>query len=478
MAGLPGEQATARVRRRAPGDRWTTPRARFFPPIERRMSEPRSDPAARPDPEGVRGAIRAGWRALSRGHRVALVVTWLLVAFFAARGGALALRPQGNDFGIYREASRALLEGRSPLEVEGAIYLPCFAVATLPLALLPEVFGAVLWSLASLVALVVSARIVARLLARPGERAWPWLTWAPTALCLRPIDSCFANGQVNLIVFAVVMVGVAALARGRERAGASWLGLAAALKLVPALFLVDLAARRRVGAALVGATVAAALIVLAPVPWRGLRGSLDDLARWSQEVAGPFAKGGEDVHAAWPRTPGQSLTGAVYRLAVEDPARLADPDRPDAAPTPEAARRARFAVLTASALLLALLLVPLLLRPAPPGTRAWLHEMAFVVTTALLVAPLVRKAHFVWLLLPFAVLVHAATREGVPWRERRGALLVLALGAALIGGTAPALIGRQDATLLLVFAVPFWGLAVLHLGLAARVWRDALWPRA
>jgi alpha-1,2-mannosyltransferase len=298
--------------------------------------------------------------------------------------------------------------------------------------------------------------------------------WAPTALCLRPIDSCFANGQVNLLVFGFVMLGVRALARRRELRGASWLGLAAALKLVPALFLAWLAARRRWRAALVGACVALGLALLAPMPMRGVQASLDDLQRWAHEVAGPFASGGEELPRAWPRTPGQSLTGAVYRLSVEDPARLADRSLPPAAPSPEALERARFAVTTASVLLLALLFVPLLRGPRAGGTRAWVHEVAFVVTTALLIAPLVRKAHLVWLLLPFAVLVQAAFDPRTSGAARRAALVVLGVAVLLVGGTSPALVGRGTATLLLVFAAPFWGLLALHAWIAGSVWRATL----
>jgi hypothetical protein len=438
------------------------------------MSEQHPHASAAPPGGRLEERLRDLWGPLSRGHRVALVLTGLCVLALAIRGVGLSLRPQGNDFTIYRDASLALLEGRSPLDVEGAIYLPFFALATLPLALPPYAVGAALWALASLVALVGSSIACARLLARPGERAWPWLVWAPTALCLRPIDSCFANGQVNLMVFGAVMAGITALAHGRELRGASWLGLAAALKLVPAIFLAWLVARRRWRAAAVGAAVALGLAVLAPMPLRGVQGSLDDLGRWAHEVAGPFARGGEDLPAAWPRTPGQSLTGALYRLSTNDPARLADRSLPPEPPTAEALERARFAVTTASAMLLALLFLPLLRRPSPRGTIAWVGELACVVTTALLVAPLVRKAHLVWLLLPFAVLLHAALREGASAGARRSAVLALALAALLIGGTAPALVGRESATLLAVFAAPFWGLLALHAWLVASLWRAAL----
>jgi alpha-1,2-mannosyltransferase len=427
---------------------------------------------------GARVGARGAWDALPAWHRAALVVTGLCALVFAARGAALTLRPGGNDFTIYRDASLALLEERSPLDVDMYIYLPVFAVAMIPFALLPYGAAAVLWAAGSLAGLVWSAWASARLLARPGERSWPWLLWAPTAICLRPIDSCFANGQVNLWILALVLLGATALARGRELRGASWLGLAAALKLVPAIFLGWLAARRRWRAALVGGGVAIAVAALAPVPWRSVEGSRADLARWADEVPGPLPRGGSELHAAWPRTPGQSLTGVIYRLVTDEPEQLLDRGQPLLPPDPAALERARWAVRILSAAFLALLFLPLLLGPAPLGSTAWVRELALTTSTALLVAPLVHKAHLVWLILPFAANVHATFSEHATSRERRIAAVALTVSVLLISGTAPALVGRREATYLLVYSAMFWGALALQIWLLVSVWRSALQERA
>jgi len=437
------------------------------------MSERQGESAA-----GAQVGAREAWSALPPWHRAALAATALCALVFAVRGAVLTLRPGGNDFTIYRDASLALLAGRSPFDVDMYIYLPVFAVATIPFALLPQSAAAVLWAAGSLAGLVWSAWACARLLSRPGDRSWPWLLWAPTAICLRPIDSCFANGQVNLWILALVLLGATALARGRELRGASWLGLAAALKLVPAIFLAWIAARRRGRAALVGTVVALAVAALAPLPWRGVAGSRADLARWADEVPGPFARGGSELHEAWPRTPGQSLTGVIYRLATDDPEQLLDRSQTLQPPSSAALERARWAVRILSAAFLAALFLPLLLRPAPLGSAAWVRELALTASTALLVAPLVHKAHLVWLILPFAALVHATFSEHSTHRERRIATIALALSVLMISGTAPALVGRREATYLLVYSAMFWGALALQTWLLVSVWRRALSERA
>ena len=416
---------------------------------------------------------RATWRALGRGHRVALVLTALFCLVVGVRGAVKGLRPQGNDFTIYYDAARALLEGRSPMSVEGWIYPPAGAFFAAPIAWLPYPVATFLWAFGGLGTLAWSAWTVARLCAPPGERARAWLLWAPTALVARPIDSNFANGQINLYVFALVLLGVRALHEGRERRGALGLGAVTALKVVPALFLAQLAARRRVGAALLGGLFAACLVLLPTLPLRGVRGVATDLTRWWTDVLEPFARGAEHLHTVWPRTPGQSLTGVLYRLATDDPDQLVDRDTPPTPPTLEALADARRRVRIATAVLLLMLFVPLLARPAPVGSRGFLVECSLVATTALFIAPLVHKAHYVWLLLPLGVAVAALFDARASRASRVGAAVALAAVALLIASTAPALVGRRESTYLAVYSAIFLGAVPLHLWLAADVWRRA-----
>jgi hypothetical protein len=58
----------------------------------------------------------------SRGHRVATWTVVLFCAVLAIRGVAKGLKPGGNDFTIYYEAARTMLDGGDPLSVPGSIY--------------------------------------------------------------------------------------------------------------------------------------------------------------------------------------------------------------------------------------------------------------------------------------------------------------------------------------------------------------------
>jgi len=82
---------------------------------------------------------------------------WPLIAVVAVVAiGVAAVHKQvrdGNDFPIYWQAARDILAGRSPYDVatglHGYVYLPWFAWALVPLALLPLPAAAWCWYLAN-----------------------------------------------------------------------------------------------------------------------------------------------------------------------------------------------------------------------------------------------------------------------------------------------------------------------------------------
>src|SRR6186713_3599334 len=105
-----------------------------------------------PSPRGPRADADVRPRALDP-HRL---LRWLALgacALFAAHGLHAALRPAGSDFTVFYRAGEALLAGRDPTEVERYLYLPAFALAVAPLALLPYAWAAGAWQVASLGAL-------------------------------------------------------------------------------------------------------------------------------------------------------------------------------------------------------------------------------------------------------------------------------------------------------------------------------------
>lgn len=404
---------------------------------------------------------------LPSSHRIFVLLTFAMAAYFCGRGVDKALRPGGSDFTIYYRAGEAVLEGRSPQSVPGYIYLPVYAVAMVPISVLPYAPAAVLWQLLSFGALLLVARWTARFLTGDGARAPGWMTWAPTLCVLRLVDSNFANGQSNLLILSLVYAGMLAFRRGRQSAAGAWIAAGAALKILPAIFLGHFLARRSIRALAASGAVLVLILLLVPTLVLGWAPHADAIARWWQENPLPYLQGGDDLLEARAYLPGQSLTACAYRLLTETPATSAgsgssavnlvdlDPDT-----VASVVRLAGLALLLTT-------FVAIALRPARSSDRGFAREVALVLSTAVLVAPLVHKAHMLWVILAYACVLEALVAGRLRLLVRLPLALLLAVSILFVTGSAPGLIGRPLATGLLSHNVIFFGVLALHGALLA-----------
>ncbi|MGW1714935.1 glycosyltransferase 87 family protein [Streptomyces sp. NPDC002156] len=260
---------------------------------------------------------------------------------------------------------------RVPGTTYGFTYPPFAAVSMLPMALLglhAAITAALLLNLAALGAVVWMT-------AGPVLRRYGWYGWALTGCALalfEPVRDTFSFGQVNLVLLALVLVDAWLLTTGRARWAGIGIGLAAAIKLTPALFigLLLLAGRRRAaGVATVVAGAATGLAVwIAPDASRFYWSE----ALWDTQRIGRLAY-----------VSNQSLQGVLARLAVPG-----EPSR-------------------------AVWLVVVLVVLAVWAWRArravvvgdWWAAFALTGLTACLVSPITWVHHLVWLLPSFAVLL-------------------------------------------------------------------------
>ncbi len=176
----------------------------------------------------------------------AAVVAWLLSAGYMLRFGA----SWHLDLRVYREAGSALFHGGSPFTEE-------FTVSRLPftytpfglLVLSPLAFGALglvewVWWMVSAGCLVVSGVLMlGSTFTLPARRAWAVaaLLGAVATVALEPVRSNFDYGQINVILMVMV---VADLTRVRGPWRGVLVGLAAAVKLTPVIYLVYFAVAR------------------------------------------------------------------------------------------------------------------------------------------------------------------------------------------------------------------------------------------
>jgi alpha-1,2-mannosyltransferase len=244
----------------------------------------------------------------------------------------------------------------------GFTYPPFAAVCMLPMALLGRPAAVAV----GIALNVVASAVVVRLLTGPAR----WTTYVAAGclfVILEPVRDTFGLGQVNLALLALVLTDVR-----RHRFAGVGIGLAAAIKLTPALFIgyLLLARRWRAAGTAVGVAAAATAIgwLVAPGPSR---------VYWTSAM-GDTNRVGSLGYAS-----NQSMQGVL--------ARLGDPGG-----------RTAWA-LTAIAVLCVWAYRS---RRAPDD----LTGFALTGTTACLVSPITWIHHLVWLLPALVVLLRAGFR--------------------------------------------------------------------
>ncbi|MDX8031913.1 glycosyltransferase 87 family protein [Lentzea sp. BCCO 10_0856] len=260
-------------------------------------------------------AFESGRRRLLTRHRwvkargVARVLWFVALAVLPIAFAALGVHHL--DLQVYRTGGFAWLQG-VPLYVDfpGALdgprlpftYPPIAAVIFSGLTFLP------VWAANALVVLIgflslsaVCLLVTGRFTQRPSV-VW---TVAPAvaiaAVALEPVISTFLFGQINLVLMALVVVDVLAVRDPRWRG--VLVGLAAAIKLTPLIFLLYFLVRKDHRAAL---TSAVTFVVLALAGF--LFAAEDSAEYWFHALLDPSRAGGLAYMA------NQSLRGVLHRI--------------------------------------------------------------------------------------------------------------------------------------------------------------------
>jgi alpha-1,2-mannosyltransferase len=313
------------------------------------------------------------------------------------------------DLRVYRGAVRWWLDGRPlyefvlPHTSKGFTYPPFAVLVLLPTAVGSETAAEVLLTLASTALVVLTTwMLLAPVATRHGWSRWFVVALAvPPVIAMEPIRETLGWGQIGLVLLTLVLVDVAALQSGHAWAGVG-LGLAAAIKVTPGLFVVYLlfSGRRRAAGVAAGTFLAASLLAFALSP-------RDSVHFWTRALWETGRVGAAD------RTSDQSVNGLL--------ARLADPGRTD---------RLVWALLAAAVTVLGL-------GRAVRAARAG-DELTGVTLTGLvscLVSPIAWTHHFFWVVPAVVVLVDVAggtppARAAPSWLH--GHIARMAAGGAVL----------------------------------------------
>lgn len=384
--------------------------------------------------------------------------------FKAYYAGALALGEGRPDL-LYPEAStlnlgllpdqpwtRFAVERGVPYP-SGYIYPPFLAVTLRPLTALPYHRANQAWFLANV--LLFAAASAALVTWRPGGAgAAAGCGILFLALAFHPVYRAFATGQVSLLMLFLLAGALWCLTRKHDATAGSLVGLAAAVKLTPAILVVFfLAAKRyRAAAASVAAGVAALIVSVAGAGW-------ENHLRFVREMLPALSRGAATFA-------NQSLGGFMARLGmdvtmnafefVDEPAWL------------RVAERAASAAVLASALWLGA-------RLAARGAAA--EGYGLVVIASLIASPISWEHHYVLALIPAAVLL---TRMSEPGRLASAEALVAVVACALMAANAYDLIRNHlaYAPARLAISYALYGAALMALVIGRRAFATAPEPSA
>ncbi|MBX6748284.1 MAG: DUF2029 domain-containing protein [Micromonosporaceae bacterium] len=223
------------------------------------------------------------------------------------------------DLMVYRSAMRWWADGH-PLydysqpdpwqEKLGFTYPPVGAFLLRPLAYLSESATIGVSIVVSVVCTALAVWWLTGAVARRHGWSRPFLfaVALPVTAGLGAVWIGFDFGQINPLLWALVVFDLAVLAPRRSRFLGVGIGLATAIKLVPGLFIVYLLLSRRVRAAIVAGGTAALVTLAAHLAAPG-----DSLRYWTTTVWG-----GDGVGHLWFFT-NQSISGVLARLYQPNP---------------------------------------------------------------------------------------------------------------------------------------------------------------
>lgn len=349
--------------------------------------------------------------------------------------------PMGIDF------TRGLVfEGENVYETHSAggthtKYPPFFFVFLAPVAALPFQVGAALWYLLCLVLTGVGAWWAVRAM-QPPDTGPPGLgeVLLPIACTGLLVVTNLAIGQVNVLILALVCLGLFLASRRRATPSGLALGVAVALKLTPALLVAGFLWKRA------WFVVAGALLALVlcwgvlPAVVFGPERAVALTKSWSQVITG-FVESGAgaespDGHLIGYRHTNQSLDAAARRFFTTVPAIRADQHGEDffvnvtkLEPTSKVVDRAVRAI----SLLLLLGLLWLARGPLRSTDRLALGlEVSLALLVMVVISPIAWDTHFVVLLVPYAAALEVLRRGGTEATLRRWMLRAVVVSIVLV----------------------------------------------
>jgi hypothetical protein len=340
-----------------------------------------------------------------------------LIGLVAAGMAARNLIGGGGDLGIYLDTGHELhQEGvnlfRARPESAPIAYPP---VAMLPFAWLQLVCSDTtirwLWCLGMGLATAMLVRDLPRAMAPFGRLSClQWVVFG--VLFQRCIAQNLTHGQMSLWVSALMLRGTLHLQERREWRGGGLIGLAAALKLTPLLFVLVLPLLHKTRGAIMTALTFALLVYVVPIPFLGWDLHVHHLQDFHTAVIAPIFGGGKsELMALHPTS--YSIAGTLEPLLQQRPidATGTTVNLVDLSDSSYALVK-----LAWSAAIATLLAAWVWTARKLPTQQQIAHGAAAVMMGIAFFSPLTRAYHLAGALLPFAMFCRGPTsRRDVLW---------------------------------------------------------------
>lgn len=386
---------------------------------------------------------------------------------------------------VYVATARHLVQGDDIYaQPHGYVYPPFQAFLALPWVFLPVSFGRVLWFAANVFCagtIIVGAWQVtggAKLNRQSGSTRREHLVFLLGLFAsIWYLFHSLAHQQTDLVIGALVVGGCLLLSRRSETGAGALLGMAAAMKCTPLLWLPYLLWRRRWRAAGTLSLVAVVVSLLPDAIHRPAN-SPSWLIRWTNDYLRPVATG-QYAPGQWFSDPiyNQSISGAINRWGLTTwqwagrKVQIAQAEHPtDALILRRSHKLAALGLLAFGAVTIGAR------RRSQHQGNAELNREAFefAVIMALmpLLSPMSSVPHFVVLVLPSFVMARVAIDGG---RTSRALMALACLGGLLSNKD---LWGSALYTLGLWYAAMSWQTLALMMGCCLAMWRrrDAINP--
>jgi alpha-1,2-mannosyltransferase len=343
--------------------------------------------------------------------RLQTALLWLPAAVLAGVMAVVSLlRPSDDllaDLHVYRGAVAGLLHGDSLYDFITSndapfTYPPFAGLLFVPFALLPERGLGIGWTVAT-VAVIVAIAVVAtrgRVKAPPRATALPALL-AAALFASAPVSSNLRFGQVSVILALLILLDLMVVP---EKWRGILIGIAAAVKLTPLIFipLLWFAGRRRAAIVATSTFAGAAAVAFAILPHDSTRYWFTELAKVNR--LGHIATGGN-----------QSFNGMLLRLGLDDTPRT---------------------MLTAVVALVVGVLA--LWRGSRAGRDGdWLTAAVVVGAASVVMSPVSWTHHQIWLVLAALLPVAGPRWWRITWPAVALAVMILPVNSldALPGGS-------------------------------------------